>query len=121
MSVTWGRDPIIRRQALRLLHKCDRKEGIWESRPAARVAQQIVEIEEAGAISMNQDADQSDGDISVVVTSAHQIPESARVQELEAISMLDRQGKIRYRKSMRGRSEILDAASTGQFEELMEW
>ena len=116
VCVTRCRDPIIRRRALRLLHKCNRKEGVWDSRLSARVAQRIVEIEEAGAIP----ADDEPGDVPFLVTSAVQIPESSRVRELEAIFLPGRQGKIRYRKSsgkFLGRAQ----ASPQHLEELLEW
>ncbi len=42
------RDPIIRRKAISLLYAVQRQEGIWNSILTARVAQRLMEIEEAG-------------------------------------------------------------------------
>ena len=58
------------------------------------VAQRIVEVEEAGAIPL-PGYGRSDGDDRVVVISASQIPENARVRELETNFLPDREGRIR--------------------------
>jgi hypothetical protein len=42
------RDPLIRRRAISLLRKCDRTEGVWNSFLTSKVAQRVVDIEEAG-------------------------------------------------------------------------
>lgn len=42
------RDPVIRRKAISLLYATPRQEGIWNSILTARVAQRLMEIEEAG-------------------------------------------------------------------------
>jgi hypothetical protein len=42
------RDPVIRRQALRLLKSQHVQEGIWSSDLTSRVAERLVELEEAG-------------------------------------------------------------------------
>ena len=98
MITTRCRDPSIRRRALHLLQTCNRKEGIWDSRLSARVAQRVVEIEEAGAVARPEDGDAEPGS-RIIVVSADQIPELARLRELEATFLPDRQGRIRYRKS----------------------
>ena len=42
------RDPRIRRKAISLLYAASRQEGIWNSNLTARVAERLMEIEEAG-------------------------------------------------------------------------
>ncbi|KIM94826.1 hypothetical protein OIDMADRAFT_135229 [Oidiodendron maius Zn] len=42
------RDPLIRRRAITLLQTCGRTEGVWNSLLASKVAQRVLEIEEAG-------------------------------------------------------------------------
>ena len=42
------RDPLIRRKAISLLYAAQRQEGIWNSVVTARVAERLMEIEEAG-------------------------------------------------------------------------
>jgi hypothetical protein len=45
------RNPSIRRRALKLLRLCNRKEGIWDSRPCAELVQKTIDLEEAGALA----------------------------------------------------------------------
>ncbi|PWY65675.1 hypothetical protein BO94DRAFT_629207 [Aspergillus sclerotioniger CBS 115572] len=40
------RNPIIRREAIRLLDQCTKQEGLWNKRVVAKVAQVIMELEE---------------------------------------------------------------------------
>ncbi|KAM0256034.1 hypothetical protein ACHAQJ_005233 [Trichoderma viride] len=42
------RDPIIRRRAILILRQCGRVEGTWNAFSASKVAQRVLEIEEAG-------------------------------------------------------------------------
>ena len=116
--VTRCRDPTIRRRALHLLYTCNRKEGIWDSRLAARVAQRIVEVEEAGAVPLPGHVS-SAGTDTVVVISADQIPEHARVRELETSFLPDRKGRIRYTKSTGAGYSKPDPSK--YYEELLQW
>lgn len=96
------RDPAIRRRGLQLLASCNRREGIWDSTLTARVAERIIAIEEDGATFHP-------------VLYASQIPEQSRVRDLTTKFGVDRQGLIRYTKSVDcvGRDE--------NYEELLEW
>lgn len=116
--VTRCRDPTIRRRALHLLYTCNRKEGIWDSRLAARVAQRIVEVEEAGAVPLPGHVS-SAGTDTVVVISADQIPEHARIRELETSFLPDRKGRIRYMKSTGAGYPKPDPSE--YYEELLQW
>jgi len=108
------RDPGIRRRALHLLATCNRKEGIWDSTLSARVAERIIAIEEAGAGV-------------AVVAAASQIPEHARVCELDKFFGAGRQGRIKYRKSNLGSTNQVDGGigiGTGKtkfYQEDFEW
>ena len=42
------RDPLLRRKAISLLNEGNRYEGLWNGKTVARIAQRILEIEEAG-------------------------------------------------------------------------
>jgi hypothetical protein len=44
------RDPKIRREALRLLEMCNRREGLWDSAVCARVIGTIIRLEESRAL-----------------------------------------------------------------------
>jgi hypothetical protein len=118
ITVTRCRDPSIRRRALYLLYTCNRKEGIWDSRLAAHVAQRIVEVEEAGAMPLSGHGSSGHND-TVVVISADQIPENARVRDLEVSFLSDRTGRIRYTKSTGGGSPNPDPAE--YLEEFLQW
>ena len=106
MVSTRCRDPSVRRRALHILSICRRKEGIWDSAISSRVAERIIAIEEAGA------------DVAVV-TEANQIPESARVRELDVKFGSGRKGRIRYTKS--AEYEGMENRKAEVFEELVEW
>jgi hypothetical protein len=112
------RDPTIRRRALHLLYTCNRKEGIWDSKLAARVGQRIIEVEEAGAIPLPGQASSNGGE-TVVVISADQIPETARIRDMEVSFLSDRKGSIRYTKSTGG--GISKPDPTEYSEEILQW
>jgi hypothetical protein len=100
--VTRCRNPAIRRRALQLLASCNRREGIWDSTLAARVAERMVAIEENGAMSQP-------------VLYASQIPEQARIRDLNTKFGVDRQGVIRYTKN------VACGGPDDKWEELLEW
>ncbi|KAI8625995.1 hypothetical protein F5Y19DRAFT_488731 [Xylariaceae sp. FL1651] len=43
------RDPVLRRQILRILRQAPRREAVWDSLSAARIVERVMEIEEGGA------------------------------------------------------------------------
>lgn len=49
-TATRCRDPCIRRQAITVLHHSTRRERIWDSCTAARIAERVMEIEERGLV-----------------------------------------------------------------------
>jgi hypothetical protein len=96
------RDPAIRRRGLQLLASCNRREGIWDSTLAARVAERLITIEENGAMSYP-------------VLYASQVPEHARIRDLHTRFGVDRQGLIRYTKN------VACGSPDDKWEELLEW
>ncbi|PYH40693.1 Zn(II)2Cys6 transcription factor domain-containing protein [Aspergillus saccharolyticus JOP 1030-1] len=64
ICATRCRDSTIRRRALRLLETCRRREGVWDSDLAGRVARRLIEIEEHAA-GLAPDAAYSPADISL--------------------------------------------------------
>ena len=54
------RDPIIRRRAISVLQDCGRTEGVWNAFLTAKVAQRVVEIEEAGLMNVRRCEDVPD-------------------------------------------------------------
>ena len=76
------RDPVIRRDAINLLKISTRQEGVWNARLTARVAEKVVEIEEAGL-----------GE----VRSCEDVPDWARISDVEPIfDQYARRVTIRY-------------------------
>ncbi|KAH8885718.1 hypothetical protein GQ53DRAFT_877142 [Thozetella sp. PMI_491] len=49
------RDPLIRREAIQLLTKSSRREAMWDSELAARIATWVMELEEDGLSPLEQD------------------------------------------------------------------
>ena len=47
MTAARCRDPAFRREALKILQTCDRREGLWDSNVAADIAGKIIDIEES--------------------------------------------------------------------------
>ena len=83
------RHPIIRRKAVSLLYAAPRQEGIWESRVAARTAERVIEMEEAGLGR---------------VTCCEDIPEWMRITDVNV--KFDNEGRLKaltYRRSRRHR------------------
>ena len=61
------RDPYLRRTAIEQLRACRRREGAWDSATAARIAERIMAIEEAGISPLR---------------TCHDVPESHRIRLL---------------------------------------
>ena len=62
-TATRCRDPVIRRQAITVLHDSRRRERVWDSCAAARVAERVMTIEERG----------------LLVSECHDVPRSNRI------------------------------------------
>ena len=78
------RDPIIRRRAIALLYSAPRQEGLWHSFLSARVAEKIMETEEAGLGEVKSSAD---------------VPEENRITEIDVC--FDLQGRKGHLKCSR--------------------
>lgn len=96
------RDPAIRRRGLQLMASCNRREGIWDSTLSARVAERIIAIEESGATSHP-------------VLYASQIPEHARIRDLNPSFGTESEGLIRYTKSVKC------VGPNDEYKEILKW
>ena len=76
MSANKCRHPRLRRRAIALMDVGNRKEGIWETHPAARVCERLIAIEERNAKRMWKER----GEAEKELLSEKDIPEEARVQ-----------------------------------------
>ena len=95
------RDPVIRRRAVALLYAAPRQEGVWDSILTARVAENVISIEENGLGH---------------VASAQDVPEWARISDVHVnFDLYGRLGAIQYRCLSRydgkGREPVLQTIS----------
>ncbi|GKZ25968.1 hypothetical protein AbraIFM66951_002080 [Aspergillus brasiliensis] len=52
-TVTRCRDPIIRREAIRLMHKCTKQEGLWDKHIIVKIVQLVMDLEEENMSSLD--------------------------------------------------------------------
>ncbi|ERF68816.1 hypothetical protein EPUS_06260 [Endocarpon pusillum Z07020] len=103
------RDPAIRRQVIRVLSICNRREGIWDSQFSSQVARQILEIEEAGARQYLREAGKqnaNDDGKPIIIKSMEQIPECVRVRTSWTSFGPDKQATVQYKKSNAGNKQL---------------
>ena len=83
------RDPLVRREAVALLHQSPQEEGLWPSTVTAQVCRKLIDVEEEGL-----------GD----VRWCEDVPRWARIQQVKlSLDAEGRLGKITYQKQgMRG-------------------
>ena len=79
------RNPEIRHRALDLLRKCNRREGLWDSRIAAHIAENVVAIEEQKAFEAVRDSGLSPGTNRIRTRKGIVvfIPEESRVKMVD--------------------------------------
>ncbi|KAM0457908.1 hypothetical protein ACHAPV_006453 [Trichoderma viride] len=77
------RDPIVRRESIRLLRSSARREGMWDSELAANIGQWIMELEEADALPHTRHYPHDDAKTQVIAHAGDPttpaIPEEKRV------------------------------------------
>ena len=96
------RDPFIRRRAIKLLRTCGRTEGVWNAFLTSKVAQRVLDIEEAGL---------SD------VKSCGDIPDWARISNINAaFHPVARKATLTY-----SRPQSKEGVTRGTVEEVIEW
>ena len=102
------RDPIIRRRAIALLYSAPRQEGLWHSVIIARVAERIMNVEEAGL-----------GEVK----SAEDIPKENRITDIEVqFDLQGRKGYLKFSRRQRTGQHICVAEPVSEvFQELIEW
>ena len=96
------RHPIIRRKAVALLYAAPRQEGIWDSVLTARVAERLIDIEEAGLGN---------------VDGCEDVPDWARISEVEVkFDLQGRLGTVKYSRQRNRLEEVRDTVV-----ELVRW
>lgn len=96
------RDPKIRRRAIGLLFAYPRQEGMYDGVLAARVAERVVEIEEAGLGN---------------VTSCADVPDWARISDVHPIFDLEKKKAVLFYQ----RHQSLGGGGRTPVQELIEW
>lgn len=123
VTISRCRDPNVRRQALHLMSRCKRREGLWDSELATRLGGRVVQIEEQRALEIRGgvfETSSAFGDVQIIV-SAEQIPNEARVRMIKPTFLPDRRSIERYYLGWPGRFEDADEGGETWIEELMEW
>jgi hypothetical protein len=96
------RDPGIRRRAIALLRSASIQEGVWNSFLTAKVAEKVVEIEEAGLANIRGCSD---------------VPEWCRIFDVHpTFDPVQRRGVVRY-----SRGEVSKQFGQEAIEEVIEW
>lgn len=86
------RSPRLRRKAIALLLRFPRREGLWDSFTAGRIAFEAMKLEE----DMAQKS-QALRDGTVRVDSAHDIPAQCRIRDVEVVYTGPRLARVRFR------------------------
>ena len=102
------RDPNIRRRIIALLYSTPRQEGLWHSVIAARVAEKIMNIEEAGLGEVKTWAD---------------VPEEKRISDIDMqFDLQGRKGYLKYSRRQRTGKHLYVAEPILEvFQETIEW
>ena len=113
----------IRHKALSLLKICNRREGFWDSRIAASIAEGVINIEEANLMASQQLHHSPTGAEGLRGQQSYsQIPEHLRVRTVDVQFGPDSSGKAAYSlmNSMEAYMQRNSGGSEG-FGELMRW
>jgi len=78
------RDPVVRREVLKILRQQLIREAVWDSFLTARVVERIIEIEEKGAGALAQEEGGGEGRIQ----GMEQIPTCQRIEDLSWVHVL---------------------------------
>ena len=102
------RDPVIRRRAIALLYSTPRQEGLWNSLLAARVAEKVMNVEEAGLGEVKSFAD---------------IPEENRISDVDMqFDLQGRKGYLQFSRRQRTGKHIYVAEPVLEvLHETIEW
>lgn len=113
------RDPPTRRRALALMQRCNRREGLWDSRLAFRLGGRIVDIEESGARHLLPDLAITNPPIAIA--EAAQIPNEARVRQIQPVFLPERQSRERFYFAVSSKLHSADTNGEAWVEESMFW
>ena len=101
------RDPHIRRKAISLLYSAPRQEGLWQSVLTGRVAERIMEIEEAGLEN---------------VTCCKDVPIPNRVCEMEVkFDLRERRAVLNYHRRYHFENNLVSELVEKPLCEVIEW
>lgn len=101
------RDPQIRHRALYLLKICNRKEGLWDSKLTARVAETVISLEEQEALRYSQ--------------GPGQVPGHARIQILWVKFAPKKQAIVTYRQGGVEAASAISSLHPVDHTQILQW
>lgn len=110
------RSPPVRRRALVLLQTGYRKEGLWDSRIAASIAEKVIQVEESSMRSTNMYVDRAYADDLEV-----RIPAARRVKLVNVVWGEDERGSATYTRQHAGTVIPGDRLGGLDFQDLAQW
>lgn len=119
------RNTAIRYRALNLLRKCNRREGLWDSNIAAKVAESVIAIEEAKTLDSLRNLSLGSNKMKLPQLDEVVIPYENRVKTIDLRFGPEARGKVMYsleyvtRNS--DRAAMPSAMDTSGMGELLEW
>jgi hypothetical protein len=110
------RDPILRREAIVLLLRYPRREGLWDSFSAGRMGWEIMNLEEGLARKEWQQREEHGTRKAFELQTAADIPASCRVREVELLVAGPRVATVRLTTV-----EESERGERGSFQKIMAW
>ncbi|KAJ9502558.1 hypothetical protein H2202_001679 [Exophiala xenobiotica] len=110
------RDPILRREAIVLLLRYPRREGLWDSFSAGRMGWEIMNLEEGLARKEWQQREEHGIRKTFELQTAADIPASCRVREVELLMAGPRVATVRLTTV-----EESERGERGSFQKIMAW
>ncbi|KAK5258276.1 hypothetical protein LTR40_008215 [Exophiala xenobiotica] len=110
------RDPILRREAIVLLLRYPRREGLWDSFSAGRMGWEIMNLEEGLARKEWQQREEHGTRKTFELQTAADIPASCRVREVELLMAGPRVATVRLTTV-----EESERGERGSFQKIMAW
>jgi hypothetical protein len=122
LTATRCRNYTIRHRALNLLKRCNRREGLWDSRISAKVAESLITIEESKTLEGLKQLD-LDGaeDLQLALADGIDIPSQNRVRSVDLKFGPEAKGKVMYSFDVVMRNDEGELLSSDGVWELLEW
>ncbi|KIW40430.1 uncharacterized protein PV06_07632 [Exophiala oligosperma] len=110
------RDPKIRREAIVLLLRYPRREGLWDTFNGGRVSWEIMNLEEELAKQFHSSSETTNSQVQFEVKVAADVPVSCRVREVEVLMVGPRTATVRLKTVAES-----DRGEKGKHMKIMSW